>query len=189
MMGSSIHDSRKLNVAKVNSSYQLYIPPAGVINAAEGLSGQQPEAERILAMNPEMIFFDSVNEKVQDFTRDPRWKGLKAVREKRVYKMPGPFSGILAGLHLQPLRVRCMAEIAHPRRLQQKLRATMRGHFVQALDCRLSDEQIDSLLHIDENKDQPGYRRFSSDFAARHKQSAAEMGWPEGFRYRSFNPQ
>jgi hypothetical protein len=36
---------------------------------------------------------------------DPRWRGLKAVLDKRVYTMPGtnPGGGGLAGLIFQPL--------------------------------------------------------------------------------------
>ncbi len=41
----------------------------------------------------------------------------------------------------------------------------LKEHFMQELGYRLSDAQIDILLHIDENKNQPGYVRFNRGFS------------------------
>jgi iron complex transport system substrate-binding protein len=57
-----------------------------------------------------------------------------------------------------------MAELAHPDRLQPKLREQYRDHFLKAYSYRLSDDEIDNLLRIDESKDSVGYARFARDY-------------------------
>ncbi len=104
----------------------------------------------------------------QEFMRDPRWRGLKAVVDNRVYRMPGDPNGGggLAGLHFQPTWVRWMAEIAHPDRLQPKLRQLLREHFMTEFGYRLSDDQIDRFLHVDKNANSVGHARFRRDYRA-----------------------
>ncbi len=166
IMGSYNEDRGHLYIKNARNDYRIYLPPAGVICAAGPEVPQTPDAERILLTDPDMIFLMGWAQTPQEFKRDPRWRGLKAVIENRVYRMPGdPFGGGgLAGLHFQPLWVRWMAEIAHADRLQPKLRETLREHFVSEFDYRLSDEQIDQFLHIDENIGAVGYARFTKDF-------------------------
>jgi ABC-type Fe3+-hydroxamate transport system substrate-binding protein len=134
----------------------------GVRNAAAGFedTGRQQEAERILAMNPDIIFI--AGESVDDFVRDPRWQGLKAALSKRVYGggtgfAPGSPSW---GLDERPLSVRFEAEIVHPDRLQPKIRELTRDHFKKAYGYRLSDNEIDAMLGVEVQKNVPGYARF-----------------------------
>ena len=76
--------------------------------------------------------------------------------------MPGApdGGGGLMGLHFQPLSVRWMAAPAHPDRLQPKLREVMRAHYETEFGYRLSDDEMERMLHIDVNKDSEGYARF-----------------------------
>ena len=167
IMGSYNEDRGHLYVKNAKNDYRIYLPPAGVVNAA-GSVPQDPDAERILIIDPDMIFLMGGAQTPQEFKRDPRWRGLKAVIDNRVYRMPGdPFGGGgLEGLHFQPLWVRWMAEIAHSDRLQPKLREMLREHFVSEFDYRLSDEQIDQFLHIDENIGAADYARFTKNYQA-----------------------
>lgn len=168
IMGSHHDDRGHLYVKNEKNSYQIYLPPAGVVNAANRSVAQGPDAERILLMDPDMIFLMGNAQTPQEFANDPRWRGLKAVTNRRVYRMPGdPFGGgALAGLHFQPLWVRWMAEIAHSDRLQPRLREQLREHFVTDFGYRLTDEQIDQFLHIDENANSVGYARFTREHSA-----------------------
>ena len=169
IMDSRTDDKRRLYIKSAKNDYRIYLPPAGVVNAA-GPVPQNPDVERILVMDPDIIFLMGVPaQSPREFANDPRWRGLKAVIDKRVYRMPGdPFrgGGGLAGLHFQPLWVRWMAEIAHPDRLQPRLREVLREHFASEFGYRLSDEQIDQFLHIDENIGAVGYARFTKDYQA-----------------------
>ncbi len=134
----------------------------GVRNAAAGFenTGRQQEAERILAMDPDIIFSGPV----EDFIHDPRWQGLKAVLNKHVY---GGGSGFRPGLPTwnldsRPLGARFEAELVHPDRLQPKIRELTRAHFLKAYGYRLSDAEIDTMLGIEEQKNLPGFARFTS---------------------------
>ena len=171
VMGSSTIDPSRLHIVTVSSSYQLYLPPAGVDNASAGKTGLRLDAERVLAIDPDIIFLMGRSDGraqgympeqgPQEFMSDPRWRGLKAVREKRVYRMPGTYPGILAGLVFQPLWVRWMAEIAHPDHLQPRMRKELRDRIMSEFGYRLSDDEIDVQLHLDENRGLPGYERFA----------------------------
>lgn len=170
IMGSHTARGRNLYVKNERNAYQIYLPPAGVVNAAGRNVAQGPDTERILLMDPDYIFLMGGGQPPEEFKQDPRWRGLQAVRNNRVYRMPGSRvahapgvpadGGGLAGLHFQPLWVRWMAEIAHPDRLQPKLRGLLRAHFDQEFGYRLSDDELDEMLHIDVNKDSEGYARF-----------------------------
>ncbi len=162
IMGSSSRDWRYMYVKNSKNAYQLYLPPAGVANAADERQPQDSDAERILAMDPDFIFEMGNGQSPEEFKKDSRWRGLKAVRDNHVYTMPGADrgGGGLAGLIFQPLWARWMAEIVHPDRLTPELRDVLRARLIKEFNYQLSDEQIDQLLQINKNKNQPGYARF-----------------------------
>jgi iron complex transport system substrate-binding protein len=164
LMSSSMEDWSFLYLTNVHSSFQLYLPRAAVENASIGNTGEGIDAERILAMDPDIIIlYGSRNDpnpraSPQEFLCDPRWRGLKAVRERRVYRMAG--GGGLSGLVLQPIDIRWLAEIAHPDRLQPRVRQIMRDRFLTEFNYHLSDDQIDQYLNVEENRGMLGAERF-----------------------------
>jgi iron complex transport system substrate-binding protein len=169
MMGSSWEDRGYFYLKSVKNSYQIYFPPAGIINASEGLTGDREDAERILAMDPDMIYLTGSRdswwptEDPQQFLRDPRWRGLKAVQTRRVYRVPG--GGGLGGLLFQPIYNRWMAEMAHPDRMQPRVRQLLRDRFITEFNYRLSEDQIDEILNVDENGGLPGAERFTRGYS------------------------
>lgn len=168
MLGSSLHDWSYFYIKSVLNDYQTYFLRAGVENASQGLSGEHQDSERIIAMDPDIIFltgsrdFPLRGESPQEFMRDPRWRDLKAVKEKRVYRMFG--GGGLGGLIFQPLYDRFMAEIAHPDLLQPKLRQLLRDRILTEFNYRLSDDEIDEMLNVDENSGSAGAERFTRNY-------------------------
>ncbi len=130
--------------------------------AAEGANlGRYQDAERILAMDPDLII--QGGESRMEFLADPRWRGLRAVREHKVYQGMGDLRGgrvVSFRLDWAPLGARWLAEVAHPDRLQPRLRDLLRAHYQESYGYTLSDDEIDNLLRVDENKDAPGYGRF-----------------------------
>jgi ABC-type Fe3+-hydroxamate transport system substrate-binding protein len=143
------------------NAYQSYLPPAQVRNATVGLTGQRQDTERILAMDADFIFLMSHGVTPQAFMDDPLWRGLKAVRDKRVYRMLSNGGGGLLGLTYQPVSVRWMAEIAHPERLQPKVREQLRELYFPRFGYRMSEAEIDADLHLAVNLGSAGYARFN----------------------------
>jgi hypothetical protein len=120
--------------------------------------GRESEAERILAVNPDIIIL-FVGE-TKSFLRDPRWKGLKAVQERKVYQNITSLNGYALDLDNRPLAIRWVGEIAYPQRLKPKLRILLRDHYENNYGYRLKDYEIDWLLHMEENEVSAGYERF-----------------------------
>lgn len=112
--------------------------------------GREQDVERILFANPDIILSHPAS-----FTVDPRWRGLKAVREKRVYGGTR-FSPYQYDLNFQPLGLRHFAELVYPERLKPKLRIMMREKF-ENYGYRLKDYEIDWLLNLEANGDSVGY--------------------------------
>ncbi|MDR1084325.1 MAG: ABC transporter substrate-binding protein [Deltaproteobacteria bacterium] len=132
----------------------------GFLDAAEDLTamGRGSEAERFLAMNPDLIFL-AVGDAPR-FMRDPRWLGLKAVREKKVYGMIYRFNPYGFDSDSVPLILRWKAELAYPERLKPILRELARDHYEKNYGYRLKDDEIDWFLRMDENLSSEGYSRF-----------------------------
>lgn len=89
--------------------------------ALKGNSDKTPYSmETLLSQNPEIIFITSMGkaEKIQkrlqtDFESNPAWKGLDAVKNKRVYALPEDKFLLNPGIHY-PEAVEYMAKLAYP---------------------------------------------------------------------------
>lgn len=132
---------------------------AELINAAKDFPvlGRESDAERILAINPDMIVLYVGDFK--GFTRDPRWRGLEAVRNRRVYTNV-PFNRTTYDVDGRSLGTRWVAELAYPDRLQPKLRELLRDHYLESYNYRLTEAELDELLNVEENEGAAFYERF-----------------------------
>ncbi|MDR3764715.1 MAG: ABC transporter substrate-binding protein [Acidobacteriota bacterium] len=157
VLSSKRADGRFLHPIGTRSIYdEAYFPRAGVVNALVGHDHSAGwDAERILAVDPGIIFVTV--ETPEEFLHDPRWQGLRAVAEKRVYSALGTMS---RGPITTPVFVRQIAEIAHPERLLPRVRQLLRERFQSEFDYPLREDQIDYLLHIDANRESKGFDRF-----------------------------
>jgi iron complex transport system substrate-binding protein len=168
MMTCLLTNRRYFNVMYMRDGGQLYFSRTGIDNASKGLDPQYPDPERLLLMDPDLIFLWGVDagtyETPREFLRDPRWQGMRAVREKRVYHLPG--SAGPGGLVMQPIYERWMAEIANPDRMRPRVRQLLRDRFIAEFNYHLSDEQIDAILNVDENRGMAGAERFERDHQA-----------------------
>jgi ABC-type Fe3+-hydroxamate transport system substrate-binding protein len=135
---------------------------AGIVDAETERVIPGDDAERLLIMDPDMIFFFPGSPK--DFMQDPRWNGLKAVRDRRVYRWEQ------SDVTVRPAALRWLAEIAHPDRLHPKVRQLMRDRMMSEFGYRLNDDQIDQMLHVKENSDSVGTERFASNYRAENQQ-------------------
>ncbi|HEX4232654.1 MAG TPA: hypothetical protein VHZ07_28600 [Bryobacteraceae bacterium] len=134
---------------------------AGLVDAEQRRYNPN-DPEQLLAMDPDMIFLPQGSPR--EFDQDIRWQGLKAVRNRRVYRRPGLIEWWTAGVTFKPIETRWMAEVAHPDRLQPKVRQLLRDRMFAAFGYRLSDEQIDLQLHVAENSGAVGTERFTRNY-------------------------
>lgn len=141
----------------------LYYPRAGVVSAAMGRGSEN--VERFLSIDPDVIFLLGPGETPREFMDDPRWQGLKAVRERRVYRDPANPAWVPSGITFRPVEVRFFAEFAYPERLQPKLRQLLRERTLDEFGYRLSDDEIDSILHVDDNSSSANSDRLRRDYA------------------------
>jgi hypothetical protein len=139
---------------------------AGVVDVLTEQRTPGDDAERTLVMDPDMIFFFPGSPK--DFMQDPRWLGLKAVRNRRVYRWEQ------TNVTFRPAALRWLAEIAHPERLQPTVRQLYRDRMLLEFGYRLSDGQIDEMLHVAENSNSVGTARFTRDYKPAMQQGTSQ---------------
>lgn len=121
--------------------------------------GRQQDAERILAIDPDLIITSTDARK---FMADPRWQGLKAVKTRHVYTTNPAFTGFSYNIDNRPFALRLNAEIIHPERMIPQVRSLLRAHYYDAYGYRLSDQEIDQLLSVPQNSQSAGSDRFSA---------------------------
>ncbi len=144
--------------------YKGDFPRAGIVDVTAERKIPGDDAERVLIMDPDMIFLNGINANPREYMRDPCRQGLKAVRDRRVYKWAQ------GGITDKPAKIRWLAEIAHPERLQPKARQILRDRMMSEFGYRLSDDQIDQILHVAENSDSAGAERFTRNYQTTNNQ-------------------
>ncbi|MGE3976680.1 MAG: ABC transporter substrate-binding protein [Nitrospira sp.] len=153
--------------------FNVYFPRAGMENAIPDASVVvSPDAERILLTDPDLIFlqdspFIPNRQSPKEFMADPRWQGMKAVASKRVYRLPVAHPVDMRWIDLMPVMVRLMAELAHPERLRPTVRTMLRDYIFQDFGYRMSEDEIDAALKMDENGESAGFERFTRDYEKR----------------------
>jgi hypothetical protein len=122
--------------------------------------GRGQEAERLLLINPDIIILSGDRE---SFLRDPRWRGMKAVQDNKVYQRSYHLSGYTFHIDSQPMGTRWLAEVIFPNRIKPRLREVVRAHYSESYGYVMSDAELDELLLLKENGDAVGYPRFFNE--------------------------
>lgn len=155
--------------------FSVYFPRAAMENAVPSTHQTteptmvRPDAERILLTDPDsVLLFDSPfipnRQSPAEFMADPRWQGMRAVATKRVYRLPTAYPLDMRGIGLMPVMARLMAELAHPDRLQPRVRTMLREFMFQDFGYRMSEDEIDAALKLDENGGSAGFERFTRNY-------------------------
>jgi iron complex transport system substrate-binding protein len=125
------------------------ITNAGAINVAAALAGNPPapmSRQLLLQWNPDVIiaeragFYDSL-------LRDPAWRGLAAVRNKRVYLEPSrPFGWIEgpAGVN-RLIGLYWLSVVLYPGDTEDDVRSLAQDFYDKFYAIKLSDKQIDGI--------------------------------------------
>jgi iron complex transport system substrate-binding protein len=151
-----------LRVSGTGTAQDLTIRLAGGQNAmGETASISTVTIEQILTWNPQVILLGNFDQAMpSDLYNDPRWRGVDAVRDHRVYRVP------LGGYRWDPpshesaLGWLWLAGLLHPESMQQNLRKSIRDWFSFLYNYEPADEEIDTMLFVKENAVSVGYERY-----------------------------
>ena len=120
----------------------------------------------MLAWNPDIILLLAFETKhPADLIADPRWAQTTAARTRRVYKMPlgvtrwggyGPES---------PLCLTWLADLLQPDRVRLPLRAEMRDAYRTFFHYAATDDDLDRVLQMNDNRTSANYDRFARNAA------------------------
>jgi iron complex transport system substrate-binding protein len=139
-----------LETALPGSAQASDIEQAGVINVAGGLGRNglvRVTPDQIFAWNPQIIVADQ-RSFYNALLHSPRWRGLAAVRTKKVYLAPAdPFGWIddPPGVN-RAVGLYWLAGLFYPDQYQQDLRAVARDFYQLYYGVQLTDRQVEALV-------------------------------------------
>jgi iron complex transport system substrate-binding protein len=160
-----LYFNRAMNVLRVSgtgTAQDVTIQLAGGQNAmGEVPSINTVTFEQVLTWNPQVILLGNFDPAMpSDLYSDPRWQGVDAVRDHRVYRVP------LGGYRWDPpshesaLGWLWLAGLLHPESMQESLRKSIRDWFGFLYNYEPTDEDIDNMLFVKENAASVGYERY-----------------------------
>lgn len=126
------------------------------------LEDPEVDLEHLAVLDPPVILLNSQprdSALPEQIYRDPNWQILRAVRDRRVYKMPR-FAGFLGPVE-EPLLLQWLAEVLHPA-LPHRLRAQYAQAYQIGYGVTPSDAEIDRMIHFDANRTSTDYLRFAA---------------------------
>ncbi|MEJ0039505.1 MAG: ABC transporter substrate-binding protein [Gammaproteobacteria bacterium] len=141
----------------------------GARNAAEatrGAGGQN--IEEIIRLDPEVLFLPTAypmqKSSPADVYADKSLGAIRAVRDRRVYRIPNGAAD-MEGPVENSLKMQWIAELIYPdMKPRMPLRTAIRDAYRSAFAYEMSDDDIDALLRLDENRISANYRRFARGF-------------------------
>jgi iron complex transport system substrate-binding protein len=133
----------------------------GASNMAQLMRGRT-NIEQLLVLNPDIIFlFDYDNPVTVNYVYNhPVLACMDAVKNRRVYrmlKMPMRLNGPVD----EPLFFAWMSELLHPEITPEtSLRQEIKDTYLELYGYEISEDDIDEMLHVNENSSSTGYERF-----------------------------
>ncbi|MEJ1960992.1 MAG: ABC transporter substrate-binding protein [Gammaproteobacteria bacterium] len=140
----------------------------GARNVAEmvGSNGDQLSVEELIRLDPEVILLPTYAQhrsSPADVYADNRLTAIRAVRDRRVYRLPNG-AARMDGAVEAPLLAQWIAELIYPGiTFRVPLRNAIRDAYREAYAYEMSDDDIDALLRLDENAISASYERFARE--------------------------
>jgi iron complex transport system substrate-binding protein len=142
-------------------SYQdFWINLAGGDNVARTIRGNSStvSAEQIVAWNPDVIFVGSFDAATPaTIMNNPRFAGLRAVRTKRVYKLPHGGYRWDPGSLESHLTWQWAAKLLYPGKFDFDVRSATREYYAFLYNYKVSDVELDQILQLRLNASQANY--------------------------------
>ncbi|HCQ4573744.1 TPA: ABC transporter substrate-binding protein [Escherichia albertii] len=120
------------------------------------------DLEYIMQLDPDIIFLSESGTGDQMSPQQlydlPEWQSLRAIKMRRVYKMPSLPSFTIPVE--DPIRLQWIAEILYPNDIKKQTREVIKHTILMAYAYPISDTEIDNLLNLAENEYSANYSRF-----------------------------
>lgn len=160
VIGASDHSFWNGNARAFNAMLRSI----GGRNVAEGITNNGfVTLEELLRLDPAVILLNSYygsTMRPADIYADPALRNVRAVRERRVYRMPVGASR-MAGLVEAPLMMAWTARLLHPSlQWEAPLRDAIRRTYKAVYGYEMTPEEIDAMLQVDANAVSAGYTVF-----------------------------
>jgi iron complex transport system substrate-binding protein len=127
------------------------------------------DQEDMIRLNPDVILYFTGYQ--DDISPDriyakPGFQSLKAVRNRRVYRVPNyAFSDTFLE---EPILLDWLAEVLYQDAMPRRLRAEYREIYQNVFHYTVSDEEIDKAIYLKENQQSVGYGRFAREADPEH---------------------
>jgi iron complex transport system substrate-binding protein len=118
--------------------------------------------ESILYLNPDVVFLDGFTKKltVDSVFQHPVFRGIKAVAEKRVYRLPSGVSR-MEGPVERPILYSWMIQLLHPEsNFPVSMRDRIQSTYQEVFGYNLSEDEIDDYLQTSQNYASKYYDMF-----------------------------
>lgn len=139
---------------------QLYFEWTGAINTAQDLDGWQTVTfEQILEWNPDIIYLGNFadltpKELMANSIEGQDWSNIKAVKEKKVYKVPLGIYRWDPPNPESPLMWLWLLDVHHPDLNEIPLRQEVKKFYKTFLNYELNQDQLDKILRCETNNSQ-----------------------------------
>lgn len=158
------YSSEKLSVSNGDDYAQHVYDLTGVTNVAKDsqVTDGVVDAEQIIEWDPEIIFLSAFDAATpEDVYNDPRFQGLSAVKEKRVYRSPLGVYRWQVPCAESPLFWNWVAALAYPGEFEVDLPELTREQTQFLYNYELSDGDIEHILRTDLNGGSANYDAVS----------------------------
>jgi iron complex transport system substrate-binding protein len=149
-----------------NSNYYLAykLELAGAQNVGKDLKfTARTDLEQLLLRDPDMILFAATpgdhTTTLRDIVCRPEFKALRAIRERRIYKLPE--HTYMNEPVEDSLLLTWMTEIFYPDTMPHGLREEYKETYRDIYNYAISEDEIDKAIYLDENRNSAGYDRFA----------------------------
>ncbi len=141
-------------------AYKLEL--AGAINASKDIKfTAMTDLEQLLLIDPDVILLATNpgdQTAMQEVVCRPEFRALRAMRDRRVYKLPA--HTYMNEPVEDPLLLCWMEEVFYPDRMPLSLRDEYKETYQEVYGYAISDDEIDRAIFLQENLASAGYERF-----------------------------
>jgi iron complex transport system substrate-binding protein len=151
------HSEKQIVVSGNNNNFgRFWLNSTGAIDVTEAtnIAVMGPvNMEQIYKWNPDIIYISNFSntppeDLIQNAIEGQDWSKVKAIKERKVYKIPSGIYRWYAPSADASLMLKWMAQIHHPELFSDyDIKEEIRRHYLRFYNYNLSSEQVEGILH------------------------------------------